>query len=53
MYRDIPDPPWIGDDDYDREEEYTKYDYDYDHQDDMRDLEWELDRYYNSEEDND
>lgn len=34
----IPDPPWIGDDDYGVEPIYSKYDYDYDHQDDDREM---------------
>lgn len=39
----IPDPPWIGDDDYGREPTYSQYDYDYDHQDEDHDTmkDWE------------
>lgn len=36
MYKDIPDAPWIGNDDYGKEQEYTREDYEYDHQDDER-----------------
>lgn len=43
MYRDIPDAPWIGDDDYGKRRNYTQEDYDWDHQDDDRDWQDYLD----------
>ena len=36
---DIPDAPWIGNDDYGRDDRPSQYDIEYDRQDDDRDNE--------------
>ena len=38
MDRDNIEAPWIGDDDYSKQQSYTQYDYDFDHQDEERDI---------------